>query len=475
MTIPYFIYYKDTPTFAAKILIILIMNINRTYRVFLDDKTSAITIRIRWQSKKMYLYINLGSKWEKDKWDLSKQRPKLNTSSLGISYKEISNLIDRQIESIDNVFSMFEVNKHNPTKEELKDAILTNKVVELKNLKFDFDALFEDFLKEKSDDRNWKSNSHRKYLALWNNLHKICPDAFNTGFTKDTLNKLKNKFIEKQYSNVTITRIFKSIRAILTYFKAKGVEVEDSVINYKVKLTVVRKTVVCLSLQELMQLYKFKFNSDRLDRVKDAWCFMAFTGLRFSDMQNLTWDNVFDDHIEFIAQKTFEVLSIPLINEAKEILSKIKSKANSGNVFPKISNDKFNDYIKEAAKEAKLDREISTKRISGTTPIEKKVKLHEIISSHAGRRTFVSVAIGLRIPPSIIMSITGHSDYDQMRPYIAISDDTKKLEMQKFESQPDPNTESDDPSLDNDINIIKSLSSEQREALMNMAKMMQKR
>ena len=57
---------------------------------------------------------------------------------------------------------------------------------------------------------------------------------------------------------------------------------------------------------------------------------------------------------------------------------------------------------------------------------------HEVITTHAGRRTFVVNALRLGIPPSVIMNWTGHNDYKAMKPYIKIVDAAKAENMERF-------------------------------------------
>ena len=75
-----------------------------------------------------------------------------------------------------------------------------------------------------------------------------------------------------------------------------------------------------------MRFYSFKFaeNEQNLELVRDLFCFMAFTSLRYSDLENLKKANVFDDHIEICTKKTRDKLLIHLIPHAKEIINKYK-------------------------------------------------------------------------------------------------------------------------------------------------------
>lgn len=40
--------------------------------------------------------------------------------------------------------------------------------------------------------------------------------------------------------------------------------------------------------------------------------------------------------------------------------------------------------------------------------------------------------MALGIPASVVMSCTGHSDYESMKPYIEVADETQKMEMDKW-------------------------------------------
>ena len=451
------------------------IEIKKNTRVFLERKTSAITIRVRWNNSKNEACFCIGSKWDSKKWDLIIQRPKINTSCYGVTYKVICNKIAKMLDLIENSFVDFQEEEYIPSNSELKSKVLAGMdSIECSDSPVDINALFTSFLNEMSEDRNWKPDSHKKYLALWNNIQKACPEVTKTGFTKEILNKLRDWFIDNNYSNATVTRIFRSVRALMVYFRSKGLEIDDSVINYNVKLKNINKTVVFLEYKELMDFFKFKFSSERLAKVHKAFCFMCFTSLRFSDMQKLTWDNVFEDHIEMITEKTSTLVSIPLISEAKEILKQLKPEVEepSGRVFHRISNDKFNEYIREAAKEAKLDRDIIKHRIVGTKTTSKKVKLYDEISAHDARRTFVSVADSLGISPSTIMACTGHSSFSQMRGYLGISEDTKKEEMSKFDLKGCDSITSD---IDQVADMLDGLSLEQIEMIKSMVKVMKKK
>ncbi len=56
--------------------------------------------------------------------------------------------------------------------------------------------------------------------------------------------------------------------------------------------------------------------------------------------------------------------------------------------------------------------------------------LCDVIGTHAARRTFVVHALEMGWSPQLVMSYTGHEDYDTMKPYIALTDKTRKKMME---------------------------------------------
>ena len=101
-------------------------------------------------------------------------------------------------------------------------------------------------------------------------------------------------------------------------------------------------------------------------------------------------------------------------------------------MFPVPSAQKLNDYIKLAAKDAGLDREVVNTYFIGTQRHDDVNKFYDIISCHDARRTFVCCSLAFGIPAPVVMSCTGHKDYESMKPYIEIASDTRRIELDKW-------------------------------------------
>ena len=101
-------------------------------------------------------------------------------------------------------------------------------------------------------------------------------------------------------------------------------------------------------------------------------------------------------------------------------------------VLPVISNQKMNDYIKELAELAGINEPVHETYYVGAKRIDTVTPKYELLSTHAGRRTFICYALSIGIPIQIVMKWTGHSDYKSMKPYIDVINELKANEMKKF-------------------------------------------
>jgi integrase len=186
--------------------------------------------------------------------------------------------------------------------------------------------------------------------------------------------------------------------------------------------------VIYLTEQELMALYNMKLDSDRLGRVRDLFVFQCFTGVRFSDIENLSRDDIKGSTWNLRTQKTKDIIQIPLSGFALSILAKY---GDWEKPLPVISNQKMNMYLKELCKKAKINDTVKIVQYRGKERIEKTFKKYEIIGSHTARRTFISLSLQKGMKPDVIMAITGHKTYRMMQKYLKIADETKRDEMDK--------------------------------------------
>jgi integrase len=256
--------------------------------------------------------------------------------------------------------------------------------------------------------------------------------------------------------DVSIQKDIKLFKWFLRWAQKKHYPIPDDFKDYMPKFKIIDKTVVFLTQDELKTLYNYVIPEEGtevelvniqgekykktvtlttcLDRTRDMFCFCAYTGLRYSDMAKLTHADIKDDQICVNTQKTNDTLVIPLNARAKAILAKYAHAGYPGNlVFPVISNQKMNDYIKEIAELCGFIEPVKFTYFQSGSRCEEVHPKWEVLSTHAARRTFVCTALALGIPANVVMKITGHSDYSAMKPYIEIAETEKKNAMLKFD------------------------------------------
>jgi integrase len=240
------------------------------------------------------------------------------------------------------------------------------------------------------------------------------------------LKTLKNQKKEPLSQNT----IAKDIR-LIKVFMGEAVDLKLTknleYLNKKFSISEVETDAVYLSDTEINKLYNYDFsNKKKLEKVRDLFVFGCYVGLRFSDYSTIKKSNIIsiddDLFIKDITTKTKELVIIPCNLVVLEIFKKYESSPNS---LPKSdSNQKFNDYIKMACKEAGLTE---TGRLS-TSP---ELPLFECISSHTARRSFATNLYLDGYPVIEIMKITGHKTEKAFMKYIRVT----KLDAAKRLSQ----------------------------------------
>jgi len=193
-----------------------------------------------------------------------------------------------------------------------------------------------------------------------------------------------------------------------------------------------KKTVPCnrkyLSPEEVSKLQSLDLGNDsHLERVRDIFIFICYTGISYCDLALLKRDNISIgiDGSKFIRlerTKTLEVCNIPLLPVAEKILDKYSQhpiSQNKGILLPVISNQKMNEYLKTIAKRAEVNKKVTC---------------------HIGRHTFATMSLEMGVPMETVSKVLGHSSIKTTQIYgkvtnTKISKDYGSFYSQKSEEQ----------------------------------------
>jgi integrase len=186
-------------------------------------------------------------------------------------------------------------------------------------------------------------------------------------------------------------------------------------------------TVLKLKTHDGIEYEKFVKESDCMERTRDLFCFCAFTGLRYSDLVQIRRTDIQDGVLTITTQKTHDRLPIVLHKNALAILEKYKGKTFSGGkALPYITNQQMNRCLKDICEICGFNTPYTVTCYRNGVRHDDVYPKYELISTHAGRKTFICFALSNNVAPDVVMKFTGHSDYKSMKPYIDITEDAKK-------------------------------------------------
>lgn len=195
---------------------------------------------------------------------------------------------------------------------------------------------------------------------------------------------------EKKFEQNTIHKTLQRFRQMVKLAVGLDFLDKDPFLLHKNKRP--KKQVIFLTVEELKSIEEHKFASTRLQQVADMFVFCCYTGLAFTEMSNLEQKHIvtgFDKKkwISMSRQKTNRKYEIPLLKKAELILKKY---AGEEKLFPKISNQRFNAYLKEVAE---------------ITEIQKN------LTHHIARKTFASTILLYNdVPMEVVSELLGHSE-----------------------------------------------------------------
>nr|CAJ1854331.1 integrase [uncultured phage] len=420
------------------------MNIKRNCIFLLDkekDKTDAkLRYRIKWETNTVA--FNVGYRIDIDKWIPEAQRCKNNTThgKKRIHSSYINSEIQRYEQTMNEVFCIFEQKGLSPNQEEFKE-LFNEKIGKDKKPQKSIFEYYQDFMIDQGRENQWTEATYKEHTTIKRHLLKFAPKLEFSDFTEKGLSLfveyMQNVRINSKKTgmkNTTVRKNLDNLKWFLRWASEKGYNTEMAFMSYQPKLKTVKNKILFLTWEELISIYNFDFSgNDTLERVRDVFCFCCFTSLRYSDVAHLRRSDVFDSYIQITTIKTYENLKIELNDRSKFILNKYRdTKLPNDLALPVISNQKMNEYIKEIGRICNINTPITVIYYKGGNRIEEIRPKHELISTHCARRTFISNAIMMGIPPEIVMKWTGHEDYKAMKPYIDIADQAKKDAMKLF-------------------------------------------
>lgn len=414
------------------------------------EENMPISMRLTFNSTR--INFSTGFRIDASKWDEQKQRAKNGCTNKAMqSAAEINTVLNQYEAELHSIFKKFETLDTMPTKDQVKEAF--NRMHLSESAKEEGAAQLEqeekkakrprpsdvmrEFISENETINQWTWGTIEKFNAIENHFKDFNARLSLDEYDKAHLAKFVQFLIDKKdMRNSTVKKQLGYLKWFFRWCQEKGYCNCGDYQSFDPKLKTTPKKVIFLDEHELEQLetYEIPENKKYLERVRDVFLFCCYSSLRYSDVYNLKRSDIQNNKMLITTIKTHDDLAIELNKTTTALLKKYADCDFPDNkALPVITNQKMNDYLKELCELAGIDTPISEVFYKGGVRHEITTPKYALMSTHAGRRTFICKALSMNIPPEVVMKWTGHSDYKAMKPYIAVADKVKADAMKLFD------------------------------------------
>ena len=276
----------------------------------------------------------------------------------------------------------------------------------------DLHTYFEQVIKIKTESEGLREPDQYKYAL--GHIRKY------TGNKVVPVSQIDKKFMEgfkaylaKQMQFSTANGTLGKVKTVLKRAYREGLLQVDPTIGLK-NFDAPEAQREFLTGQEVVKLANTEAKNEQ---VKLAFLFSCYTGLRYSDICRLTWENVKGDKLAIIRQQKTQTMNYLNLNKtALNILSKMRSEKviplPSQKVFPNIPDKShLSKHIAEWVNKAELDKKITF---------------------HCGRHTFATMAITQGVDLYTVKELLGHKDISVTQKYAKIVNEKRQQAVDSF-------------------------------------------
>lgn len=242
----------------------------------------------------------------------------------------------------------------------------------------------------KSDDYNLSRLNHQFIVGFETFLRRLYPANCHASLSNNGAMK-------------HIQRLRKMIRMAI---ENEWIE-KDPFRKFKVRMQ--KREREFLTLAELQKIQDYHSEMERLRIVKDLFIFSCYTGISYCDMMSLCENNLIlgidgKCWISTRRMKTKTSFKLPLVGPSLSIIKKYQyhPKRKPENLFPRISNQKLNSYLKEIADVCGISKNLTF---------------------HMARHTFATtITLSNGVPMETVSKILGHSKLATTQIYARVLD-----------------------------------------------------
>jgi integrase len=372
-----------------------------TYKVIFNrkdqlNKQGKALIQIECYLNGKRKFITTGIKIEPQYWDKKLNRVKSNHKN----FVKLNRMIDQQLKELED-FEFLNIERTGDFNLQKIDEILV-KPSNGDFINFCYDSIINNKELNRDTLRHHKSAINR----LKRFKKRILFSDINYSFVKSYENFLHSEKIQIN----TIANMHKVLKSYINLAIKNGfIPRENYPYNsFKVKKEKTNREYLTIEEIETIENLQIPNNMDLVEAVRDMFVFSCYTGLRFSDVQDLRNEDIIKSNGEYLIQirqkKTKEFIKLPvsLMFKAKpvEIIKKYESDFPEKYLFKRITNQHAN---------------LKLKLIAAFSGIDKNLTFH--ISRHSFGTNLATVTSD----HFLIRELMGHTDIRTSMVYIHIS------------------------------------------------------
>lgn len=387
----------------------------------LSNGEHPLMLRISKDGKKKYqsLGISVNPKF----WDFQKNKPKPKCPNLEYIQKII---LDKKLELQKKMLEIKSDQKEYSatTLIEVNEKLSVAKTV---------DCFYKEIIAQCAI--NNKCGNRLVYLNSYNSLKR-----FTNGKLEIPFNSINVTWLEKYEKwlrangnkETTISLMFRTLRS--TYNKAinaKCARKSDYPFNeYKISkfnVTTQKRAIAKTEMLKFTETSQPIGQKKYVELSKDIFIFSYLCGgINFTDIANLTRENIVNGRLHYIRQKTGKPIKIGIQQEAMLIIEKY-SKESNGYLFPILDNKVHKTALQKQNRIHKIRGKVNeVLKILG-----KRLGIEANITTYVARHSFASVLKKSGVNIALISEALGHSDLATTQIYLDSFDNEQVDEAMK--------------------------------------------
>ena len=255
----------------------------------------------------------------------------------------------------------------------------------------------------------WTASTYRKVRNLYMHLRNMesisgIPVSFHE-MNESFLERFTGFYTKKGYSSTTTLKAVNNLVWFLNWATDNGYNIHREYRRFYRKLEPFRaapRHLIFLQWEEVMSIRNFRSPDRKLIRARDLFCFMCFTGIRYSELCRLKKEDVGPEEI-MLKGKAGKLRKLPLNNHARKLWGVYENKYYLDNkAFPVMSIIALNKHLREIGKQAGQDR-----KVGPAVADDPDVPLYERLTAGVAVSTFIARALQLGVLPEVISRFTG--------------------------------------------------------------------